>query len=120
MKTEPTKVAMVMGSSSGFGAAIAERLASEGYLALINAPAETAEAKAVRDAILASGHKAELAIGDLTQSISPSVPTGPISRDRPALATSACQAMSRDWSPFWRVQKPAISRERRSSWMAAN
>jgi L-rhamnose 1-dehydrogenase len=67
MKTEATKVAMVTGSSSGIGAAIAARLASEGYLALINAPSESAEARGVRDAILAIGHQAELAIGDLSK-----------------------------------------------------
>jgi L-rhamnose 1-dehydrogenase len=67
MKTEATKVAMVTGSSSGIGAAIAARLASEGYLALINAPSESAEVLGVRDAILATGQHAELAIGDLSK-----------------------------------------------------
>lgn len=60
------KVALITGSSSGIGAAIAERLAAEGYLALINARSENAGARRTRAAIIASGHCAEFALGDLS------------------------------------------------------
>ena len=59
-------VALITGSSSGIGAAIAERLAAEGFLALINARSENDGAIRTRDAIRAARHQAELAIGDVS------------------------------------------------------
>lgn len=58
--------ALITGSSSGIGAAIAERLASDGFLALINARSENAGAIRTLDTIRAAGNQAEFAIGDLS------------------------------------------------------
>jgi L-rhamnose 1-dehydrogenase len=60
-------VALVTGSSSGIGSAIAERLAAEGFLALINARSENDGARRTRDAIRAAGYQAEFAIGDISE-----------------------------------------------------
>jgi len=60
-------VALITGSSSGIGAAIAERLAAEGFLSLINARSENAGARHTLEAIRAAGNHAELAIGDLSK-----------------------------------------------------
>lgn len=66
-KSITRKIALVTGSSSGIGAAIAGRLAREGYLVLINARSENKGALGTRDTIVGYGHRAELAIADISK-----------------------------------------------------
>lgn len=59
------KRALVTGSTSGIGAAIAKTLATEGATVIVQGRRES-EAKRVADEILAAGRQATIAIGDLT------------------------------------------------------
>jgi NAD(P)-dependent dehydrogenase (short-subunit alcohol dehydrogenase family) len=59
------KRALVTGSSSGIGEAIAKQLTAEGAVVVVHGRDET-RASAVAEAIRAAGGKAEVAIGDLT------------------------------------------------------
>ena len=60
-------VALITGSSSGIGSAIAARLAYEGFLALINSRSENDNARKTLEAIRSAGHQAEFATGDLSK-----------------------------------------------------
>lgn len=59
------KRALVTGSSSGLGEAIVKMLAAEGVVVVVHGRDEN-RAKAVAEAIRASGGKAEIALGDLS------------------------------------------------------
>ena len=58
------KRALITGSTSGIGKAIAQTLATEGAIVVVQGRRET-EAKRVADAIMAAGGKALIAVGDL-------------------------------------------------------
>ena len=58
------KRALVTGSTSGIGEAIAKTLATEGAIVVVQGRRET-EAKRVADEIIAAGGKASIAVGDL-------------------------------------------------------
>ncbi len=60
------KTALVTGSSRGIGAAIAKRLAKDGYKVYINCVGSMAKAEEVRDAIVANGGNAEIVQADLS------------------------------------------------------
>jgi L-rhamnose 1-dehydrogenase len=66
MPDKDQPIALVTGSSSGIGAAIARRLAAEGHHVLINSRKEGEAARSVLNSIREAGGSASLAIGNLS------------------------------------------------------
>ncbi|EJN06352.1 SDR family oxidoreductase [Phyllobacterium sp. YR531] len=66
MTQNEKRVAIVTGASRGIGAAIAERLASEGFIIVINYSGDTAPAEALAKKIEAEGGKALTAKADVS------------------------------------------------------
>ena len=68
MKTNSQKVAIVTGSSRGIGAAIAKRLATDGFSVIINYAGRAADAENVVEKITASGGNAIAVQADVSKS----------------------------------------------------
>lgn len=102
--TVPTPYCLVTGAGRGIGAAIAKRLAADGYDVVLNYRSNHAAAESVAESIRALGRSVELLPGDVT--------------DRPAMKAALEALKERRGTPWAIVVNAGIIKDGLLMWMS--